>query len=832
MTRVLRFSLRTLRRDGRSPELRLLAAALLLAMASVGAVGLLAERFSAALSHQSASLLAADLVVSRDAPVPKAWREAARRKGLRSAETAEFRSVVSAAHDGFLLAEVKAVSRAYPLRGVLQVASRSGAAAAPTAQGPPRGEVWVEPELLQRLALRVGDPLVLGRSTLRIGALLREEPDRGGQLFSIGPRVMIAAADLPATGLVQTGSTVEYRLLLAGAPAAVGAFRGWLEGRLGPADRVLGVREARPELQTPLQRAERFLKLAALSSVLLAAVVIGMAAAGYARRRIGDGAVMRCLGAPASLVLGTYLLQLLWIWLLVLPLALLAAWAAQAALAGLFQALVAERLPAAGAGPLLTAGATGALLLAGLAVPPLTVLRRAPPQRVLRAEAVPAPVGRLTLYASGATALTALLMWQLGEPRLVLYLAGGAVLALLVLGATALALLALLRPLRQRGGMLWRFGFGNVVRRPAASVAQVLALGLGITVLLLLALVRGDLLDAWRDQLPAGTPNQFVINIQPAQVGPVQRFLADAGVRAPVLHPMVRGRLEAISGRPVAPADYQDPRAKRLVRREFNLSWAAQPAPGNRIVAGHWWTPEEQGAAVLSVEEGIAERLGIGLGDTLRFRIADRTLSARVASLRKVDWGSFRANFFVLAPPGLLQGYPVSYITSFYLPVAKRPALDDLVGRFPNLTVIDVGALIARVRGIMDQVGQGIQAVFGFTLLAGALVLYASVQASREARLREAALLRTFGASRRLVLGALAVEFLSLGALAGAAAATLATAIGWVLAARVFDLAFVPDPRVWAWGILSGAVGAAAAGLLGARSVVRRPPGEILRELG
>nr|HNI23960.1 FtsX-like permease family protein [Plasticicumulans sp.] len=396
---------------------------------------------------------------------------------------------------------------------------------------------------------------------------------------------------------------------------------------------------------------------------------------------------------------------------------------------------------------------------------------------------------------------------------------------LLALGAWGLT--RLLGRLRGRVGVAWRFGLANVSRRGGASIVQVVAIGLGLMVLLVLTLVRTDLLAGWRASLPPEAPNRFLINVQPGEVEALQAELHAAGLGAATLHPMVRGRLTQIGERPVSAADYPEPRAQRLVEREFNLSWAEAPQPDNRIVAGRWFGPGAR--AEVSVEQGLAETLGIRLGDRLRFAVAGQSVEGTVTSLRSVEWDSFHVNFFVVFPPGALDGLPATWITSFHLPAGRQALIAELVRAHPSVTVLDIDALLSKVREIIERVVLGVEYVFLFTLAAGLAVLYAAIQATRDERRYEAALARTLGASRRVVLQGLIAEFAVLGLLAGVLAAAGASALGWGLAQQVFDFPYRPDPLLWLAGAAAGVFGVGLAGLAGTRAVLDQPPLATLR---
>ncbi len=827
---LMRMALRALRRDGQSGELRVLAVALLIAVASVAAVGFFTDRIQLAMERKASELLGADLVIAAPNPLQPALAGEAQRRGLQTAETLGFRSVVLAG-EATQLAEVKAVGPGYPLRGALQISDAPFAPPRLTTAIPEPGQVWVDERLLQTLNLRVGDAVDLGVRRFRIGAVLAYEPDRAGDLFSIAPRLLLNVADVPSTALVQPGSRVDYRLLLAGEPAALDEFKTWTTSRLATGEKLQGVREARAELRAALERAQRFLHLAALVSVILAGVGVAIAARRFAARHWDSVAILRCVGATEALIVRLFVLELLLLAALAGAAGLALGYAAQYGLSGLLGSLVsATELPAPSWQPVLPALATGFVTLLGFGLPPLLRLRAVPPLRVLRRDLGPVNPRLLALYGPAVLATAALLTWQAGEWRLALYVCAGVVATVIVLALAAWGLVKALGLLRGQVGVAWRFGLANIARRGSGSAAQVVALGLGLMALLILTLVRTDLLTSWRDNLPADAPNHFLINIQSSEVAGVQAFLNERGLHGAELLPMVRGRLTAINDRAVGPDDYSNPRAKRLVEREFNLSWAERLQADNRILAGRWWNPADQGQGIASVEEGLAKDLGIALNDTLRFQVAGQPVTARVGSLRSVEWDSFRANFFVVFPPGVLDAYPATWITSFHLPTGQKPLLADLVRQYPSVTVLDVEALMGKVREIMERVIVAVEYVFLFTLAAGLVVLYAAIQATQDERRFESAVLRTLGARRAVVRQSLLAEFATLGLLAGLLAAAAATLLGAVLATQVFDFPYHGNLWVWLLGAAAGVIGVGLAGVIGARSALNQPPWRALRE--
>ncbi len=819
-----RLMLRMLVRDLRAGELTVLGVALVLAVAAMTSVGFLADRVQQALTLESHQLLGGDLLLVADHPWSDDFRSEAARRGLLVAESATFPSMVSV--DGRAqLAEIKAVSAGYPLRGTLRVAAALNAADGETREVPAPGQAWLDERLASALDARPGTSLQLGAAALDPAAVLTLDPDRGINFFSLAPRLMMNLADLPSTRLVQPGSRIGYRLHLAGERLVVDAYQRWAESRLGRGERLESMDNARPEVRNMLERAQRFLRLAALLAVILAAVAMGLAADRYVRRHLDSCAVLRCLGAREAQILAIHGGEFFLFGLAATALGCVAGFAVQLGLQTLLAGLISQALPAPGGLPWLQGMAVGNLLVAGFILPPLLRLKRVPTVRVLRREWTAAEPTSLAAYGVGMVLLAALMFW-VAEDRTLggVVLAGFSVAVLLYAGVARLLLTA---TQGVRAGAGWRYGFASLRRRQRATVVQTVALGLGITTLLLLTVGRADLLDAWKAKVPADAPNRFLINVQPDQRAAVADFLAGHGVARPQLEPMVRGRLVAVNGRPVGPADFADERAQRLVDREFNLSWAAQLPAGNTVTAGRW-----HGAAATteySVEQGLAETLGLKLGDEIGYEIAGVRLAARITSLRKLDWDSMRVNFFVIAPPGALASYPASYITSFHLAPEQRGIVNELVHRFPNLTVIDVEALVHQLHATFDQVARAVQAVFGFALLAGIAVLMAALQSGQDERAADLGLMRALGARNAQVRAAVLAEFAALGGMAGLLGGLGAAGISWGLGRLVFHLDFVPSPGLPLLGALCGLVGVALFGFQGTRSLLRRPPLGVLR---
>ncbi len=826
-----RLALRLLRRDWRSGELYLLAAALALTVAAMSAVAFFGDRVERGMQRQGGELIAADLAVDDGYPIPDAFSERAQALGLATAGTLEFPSVVVAG-DATQLVQVKAADDGYPLRGTLRVGSGVGGEDTPAPKGPDPGEVWAEARLLPLLGLEelsgAGAPITLGDTQLRLTRVLTYEPDRGTNLVQLAPRLLVNAADIPATGLVTPLSRVRYRLLVAGETMAIDAFRAWAKGQLSPTAQLVDPANARPELTAAIDGATRFLRLATLVTLLVAGAAIALASRRLVERQTNAVAVMRCLGAPRHLLTRVFVLRLLALGVGVGLIGTLFGYLAQQGLVALLGDLFVQGLPPASAAPIGVGLMTGLVALFGFALPPLIQLARVPPLLALRRDLGTPRASVLGTALAAAVAMALLIWWQAGDAQLAARLLAGLAGTLLSLVGVVWLLIRLAARVQPHSSGVWRLGLAGLTRRPAGSLLQIAGFSVGVLALLLLAVVRLDLLRAWQEGVPKDAPNRFLINIQPQDVAPLQGFLAEHGLTGGGVLPMIRGRLTHIGDHPVDPEAYPDTRAQRLAAREFNLSYAQRPQADNEVVAGRWWGPGE-GQEQFSVEEGLARTLGIGLGDRLSFWISGHAVSAPVTSLRKVRWDSFNVNFFVLSPPGLLGSEAASYITSFYLPPGREALMAELQRRFSAVTPLDVDALLREVRRVMARGANAVEYVFGFTLVAGLLVMLAAIQATLAERRREHAVLRALGAGRSVLLSALAVEFTLTGVLAGLLGAGFAQLTGWLLAGQVFDLEFIFNPWLWVLGVLGSGALIGLAGTLATYPFLARPPLEGLR---
>jgi putative ABC transport system permease protein len=829
---------RQLRRDLRAGELRLLVVAVMLAVAALTAVGFFANRINVALARDARALLGGDAIVASDQPAPAGFAARAAELKLKVATQATFPSMARARENqggAARLVSVKAVSETYPLRGRLTLRGADGADQV-LAAAPAPGRAWVDASLLDALQLRIGDALLLGDATLAIERVIVLEPDRGAGFAGLAPRVLINQADLESTGLIQPASRVTYRLAVAAdgarGDAQVDEFVRWAEARQ-KADNLRGLRiesfaSGRPEMRQTLDRAEKFLNLVALLAALLAAVAVAIAARDFAQRRLDDCAVLRVLGAPQRAIGWSYALEFVGVGLAASALGVGLGLAVHQVFVAILGNLVsAAQLPPPGAMPALFGLGVGMTLLVSFGLPPVLQLARVPPLRVIRRDLGGLRPVSLLVLAAGIAGFVALLLaassdWKLGGLAV-----GGFAAAVAVLAALSwLAVRALKAAVPESRAPRWLvLATRQVAARPAYAVLQVSALGVGLLALALLVLLRTDLIASWRAATPADAPNRFVINLQPDQAQPFRERLQSVGVTQYDWFPMIRGRLVTINGKPVGQEAFDDERAKRLVDREFNLSHQAATPLHNTVVGGRW-TPDE--ADALSVEEGLMQSLKLKLGDRLGFDIAGQVRAGRITSVRKVDWGSMRVNFFVMFPLTKLDDVPVSYISAFRAPPVK--GFDNALARdFPNITNIDVSASIAQVQQVLDQVVRAVEFLFGFTLAAGLVVLFAAVSATREARAREYAVMRALGAGAKLLAQVQRAELLGVGALAGLLAASAAVVVGALLARYVFEFTWNAAPWVPLAGALAGALLALAAGWLGLRGVLRRPVVETLR---
>lgn len=827
MNRFL-LALRLLKRDGRSGELTLLVLALLIAVASATTISLFADRLQRTLVLQGAEFLAGDLVIAGHAPIESNWLTRARALGLQQSQTAEFSSVLLE-NEQMLLASIKAVSDAYPLRGFLKTQKADVAEEGKSHQGPRPGMAWVEKRVLSALGLKLGDRLTVGEQPLRVERVLSYEPDKRGDLYSFSPRVMINQADLAATGVIQPGSHVHYFYQFAGSEAELAAFKQAIKPQLNPSQRILDIREDRPELGSAIRRAERYLGLSSIVVILIAGVAIAMAAGRYTERHFNASALLRCLGCRQAEIIRLYVYQFLVLGALASAGGCLLGWLGQMGLFYFLKPLLPLQLANPGWLAVVFGFVTGMSILLGFALPPLLRLKRVSPLRVLRRELEPLPTQAWLIYAL-AIGVMSVLVWRYSNDwQMTASIIGVGLLVLLFLVFLVAGLLSLAGKWLPRLTVTWRFGLQGLVRNRSASTSQILAFSITLAAMSLSFNVRHDLIDQWRQQLPDKAPNHFVLNIVPQQLTAFQQDLQKDGVASSRFYPIVRGRLVAINDEAVQQRVSKDSRGEAATQRDLSLTWAPQLPADNVITAGESWRGDEAGW--VSVEHKLAESLNITAGDRLLFTIGSAQVSAKVRNIRSLQWDTMKPNFYMIFSPGTLDAFPTTYLTSFYLPDGQKNLLNQLVKSYPAITVLEVDQILKQFKAILKQLTLAIDLLLYFALLAGFAVLYAAVYASLDKRIYEGALMRTLGAWRGWLRKTHLIEFGLLGVLAGLLAATIVQAVSYVLYAQVMHI--VVQTSVWIWLLLPlvGMVSVGLAGYWGVREVVKQSPMRILRRL-
>jgi putative ABC transport system permease protein len=826
---------RSLWRDWRAGELRLLLVAVTLAVAALTAVAFFADRLQGGLQRDARALIGGDAVIQSDKPAPAAFAAKAAGLGLQTVQTLGFPTMGRARDEeggAARLVALKVVAPGYPLRGSLRVADGPEAPDVATRDIPAPGTAWVDAALLSALQLKIGQPLLLGDASLTLARVIVVETDRGAGFMSFAPRVMIHADDLTATGLVQPASRIGYRLAVAGPDPAVKQYVAWAEAELKKPEargvRLESLEGGRPEMQQTLSRAEKFLNLVALLAALLSAVAVAIAARGFAQRHLDDCAMMRVLGLSQGAMARAYAFEFTVIGLVASVLGVLAGFALHYVFVLLLSGLVESALPAATVWPVLLGLGMGLTLMMAFGLPPVLQLAQVPPLRVIRRDVGQLKPATLAVLGLGVAGFAVLLLAASRDLKLGAIAVGGFAVAVLVFALVSWAAVWLLRRSvnESTAPRALVLATRQLSARPAYAVVQISSLAVGLLALVLLVLLRTDLIASWRNATPPDAPNRFVINIQPEQGDPFRQALAAGGISKYDWYPMIRGRLVSVNGKAVQPENFETDRAQRLVEREFNLSHTPQQPPHNQIVAGRW-TPEEKDG--LSVEEGLALELGLKLGDRLGFEMAGIPVEGRITSLRKVDWGSMRVNFFVLFPVTDLPDLPTTYISAYRVSDADKAFDNALVRQFPNITNVDMSQTIAQVQRVLGQVIRAVEFLFAFALAAGLVVLLATITATRGEREREFAVLRAVGAGSKLLRDVQRIELLGVGLLAGVLASVVAMAVGWALAKYAFEFSWQPSPWVPLAGGLAGGVLALAAGWWGLRSVLRTPVVETLR---
>jgi putative ABC transport system permease protein len=825
--KLLLLALRTVRREWHLPELRTLAASLVLAVVALGVVATLSTRIERGMLASAAELIGGDIGIESPQNLPDTFANEAHQRGLNTTVTASFPSVAFANQKTQLL-DVQASDPHYPLRGTLELGDASGHSH--IGHAPPAGSVYLDHRALIALNLNIGQQLQLGGRQLTIAAELLRQPD-GGELFALAPRALMSLTDAEQAGLLGVGSRARHRLLLAGDPAAVQSWRDWVQStKLPQGAELVTTEQTQERMRTAFDRAGAFLRLTALLSALLAGVAIALAAQRYALRKTAEVALLRALGTSRKRVLGLLVYTLAALAIPSAALGLLLA-LGLSQLAWLFASQLFGSVPTVlPIGPSFAAAAMGIAVLIGFALPPLARLAEVPPVAVFR-QSMERRVRRFDALYLIPLMVALLLIWtQSGSVQLAGILAASLFGVAVVAALLAALLLFVARRVAPGAHPALRLGLAALARRRTLSLIQATALSLGLCALLLLAVVAPSLLQGWRQELPTDTPNWFALNLQDDQRAGFEHALAGIGGEKLNMAPLAVGKLTAINGKPVDSITFPDQRSKDSADRQLRLSWASDLPPANQIVAGQW-PPAHPEQAMVSIDTMWRDMFSLKIGDTLSFNVGEGNLDAKVSSVRKVDWSSFRVNFFLLLDPDHASSLPHTWLASFYLPRTQATQLAQLSRDYSNLSLVDVDSLLDRVREIVDRVGNAVRWILGFSLLAGALVLSAALAASAAERRHEAALLRTLGARRNQLRAAAACEFALLGLVAGLTAAVGAAGAGLWMGHAVFHIdGFVPPLWPLALGALSAAIVVMLLGLAGTRKVTQTSPMRLLRE--
>jgi putative ABC transport system permease protein len=823
------FALRSFGRELRSGEVLVLLAAVALAVSALTAVGFLTDRIGKAVSRQANEVLAADLRLRSQERVPQEWSDLAHDYDLETAETMSFPSVVFAGDEN-ALATIKVVSESYPLRGSVRISDTLFGEQRVVDHIPAPGEVWADGALLARVAADVGDTLAVGELDLLITAVLTYRPDQSIGFASLAPSLLLNIGDISRSGLIGEGSRVAYALLVAGDEIAVADFNDAIQDQLPESVRVRNQEDSSERAYNAADRAQRFLSLTAVISLLLSAVAVAMSARRFAHRRMDTVALMKSLGATQGFVISVALMQLFMLGVLGIFAGSIVGFAAQEMLSRILIDLMQQAdLPGTGIRPIVLASSSAMVLLMGFALPSLIQLRNTPPLRVLRHDAMPPAPSRIFVSGLALITVAALLYRSVGDVRMLAILIGGIIVIAGLLYLAGRGLVALIGRARSGVGVAWRYGLANVARRGRDSAVQVVAFGLGITVLLLLTLVRTDLLEGWRQTLGDDAPNHFLINIQPHETESVAALFEKSGIARPVFTPLVRARMTTINDESVKDREYPNEDGKWLANREANLSWAVEMSASNELIEGNWWPRDYSGPPLISMEEEVAANAGLVIGDRLKFFVAGREIEAEITSTRRINWDSFQPNFFIVFSPGALDGMPTTYISSMRIEDESQTMLVDLVRAHPSISVIDLGAILEQVRGIIDKASLAVQAVFMFTLAAGIAVLFAAVQSTIDERRFESAMLRALGAKRRTVFSGVMAEFAALGTAAGVLASAGASVLAYLVATQLFELPYEFSPTLWLAGVSAGVFVVCLSGYFAARGAVNARPADVLR---
>lgn len=829
MLNDLRLGARLLLRDWHAGELKILLLALVISVTSMGSIGLFIQRIEAAMLDQTGQFLGANLILESPRQISDEIKQQAQRDQLDSSNVISFSSVI-VANDQFQLSHIKAVDEHYPLLSEIRISEQLYGEEVARSHGPAKGEVWLVPRLFNLLGIELGEQVEIGRHKLTVSAVLKYDPGQAFSFMSIAPKLLMHIDDIEATGIIQPGSRIKYLLALSGDEAQHKTFTQWLEPRLEQSQKLLGGTEGSEAVNSAMQKSKQYLSLAAMLSVMLSGIAIAMAANHYGERHYNQSALMRCIGAQQKNIVRIFSAQIVIIGLIGCLIGIVLGYITQLGIVALLAELISSDLPAVSAWPLFSGFLSGMITLAGFSLPAILRLKSTPPLKVLRDDLAPLSLSLWLVYGLAIGSIIAVMWWQSGNLQLTLMVLLGTlvcVLALYVISSLLFRGCKTLIPLLKGP---WKVGLQQLLRHRQRNQLQLLALGLSMMVLMLIFLIRNDLIIRWQQQLPEQAPNHFIINIQSDEVAGIKSFLAEKNVSTEGLFPMVRGRIEKINAVPINETVEDNTRLDNALRRELNLSWNEQMQDNNQLVEGQWWNQQQFGKPYISIEDGLAKRLGVGIGDSITFKIVDEEISASILNIRSVQWDSFQPNFYVIFSPDVINDYPVTYISSFYLPKAEKQTLNDLVRAYPTVTVLEIDDIMNQVKAIMQQVSTTIGYVMLFVLFAGLVVLAAALQSTIDQRMHAATIMRTLGASKAFLARTQLSEFIILGYLSGLLAVIATETVAYGLYTRVFQLDFELHLSLWLYGPLLSSALIYGISRFYMRRVTRLSPARILRE--
>ncbi|KZN44576.1 ABC transporter permease [Pseudoalteromonas luteoviolacea] len=822
-------------RELRRGELTIIFAAIALAVLTVFSLSSVTERIRLNIEQKSADFIAADRRLASNHPLDDAFILEAQKQGLQTARQMFFDSMLFA-NDELVLGSIKAVSEGYPLRGVVTLKDGFDQADYEVQGVPQRGEVWLSEGLFYSLGLALGDEVEIGAGVFRASKILVNEPDAPFFSLAGNKRVLLNYTDIGTTQAVQPGSRVFYRMLFAGEEAVLTDYYGWLKPQMRDNQRWQGIKDRQSPLGENLERSERFLLLAGLFGIMLAAVAMAVSAKRYCERQYDPVAMMKTLGGSRATIRNIFLLHLCMVTMFSVAIGLAIGYVLQAVATDYLANFMDTQLPQAGFKPWLLSITIGVVCALMFSLKPLLDLFDIPPLRVLRRNlGDKLAVSRVHMALSVSTIFV--LMWFFsGELKTTLLLFGGTAILMLVLFGVSRLLFSAGRKLGLSPGSSWSLAIATLQKRANANAVQLISFALAIKLMLFLFVLKNDLISDWQMQVPEDAPNAFLINISEPEVTSIESFFVQNNISHADFYPVFRGRANALNGEKFArtaskqEGEEQDEDAAEGAGRELNLTWMTKLPEGNEVIEGTWFDPNSEKLEV-SISKGMAEGMNIKIGDRLTFLVNEQSFEANVTSLRSVDWGSLKPNFVMIFNPKVAGKFPVTYFTAAQFSEGDEKTVSQLLRDHPTVSMIDIKSRLEQAQSMIAQVSLAISFVLAIVLTSGALVLISQVQASLAERMQEIVILRTLGARGRLIKLATLYEFLLLGALAGFVAALVSDVTLLIIQRELFEVEGKLHPYVWVLGPSTGALFVAVIGYFMVASTMRQNTQGLLRKL-